>query len=101
MSEGEYAWEKLHTAVLILAQGTGSLRERLEDAYTSSLIRLRPDHHFPWSDLRQRYTDLVEEIAPSGDFRTALVSWSDHDLQRIVEDLVGVYDSVARRRGSG
>ena len=101
MSEGGYAWEKLHTAVLTLAQGTGSLRERLEDAYISSLMRLRPDHHFPWSDLRQRYTDLTEEIAPGGDFRTALARWSDYDLQRIFGDLVGVYDAVARRRGDG
>jgi len=100
MSEGGYAWEKLHTAVLTLAQGTGSLRERLEDAYISSLIRLRPDHHFPWLDLRQRYVEVTEEIAPGGDFRTALASWPDHDLQRIVEGLVGVYDAVARRRGN-
>jgi hypothetical protein len=35
-----YAWEKLFTAVLILAGGSGSLRERLADAYTSSLIRI-------------------------------------------------------------
>ena len=101
MSEGAYAWEKLHTAVLTLAQGTGSLRERLEDAYISSLMRLRPDHHFPWSDLRQRYIALAEEIAPGGDFRTALARWPHHDLQRIVGNLVGVYDAVARRRGDG
>lgn len=96
MMEGAYAWEKLHTAVLILAQGTGSLRERLTNAYMSSLMRLRPEHHFPWPELRQRYIDLADEMAPNGNFGTALAAWPEHDLQRIVEGIVGIYDGVTR-----
>ena len=97
---GSYAREKLQTAVLILAAGTGTLRERLEDAYVSSLIRLRPEHHFPWPELRQRFEDLMEELAPSGDVKTALASWPEHDLKRIAEGLVGLADGIARRVGN-
>jgi hypothetical protein len=94
-----YAWEKLFTAVLILAGGSGSLRERLADAYTSSLIRIRPERHFPDADTREKYVNLLEEIAPGGRFNVALSMWPEHDLRRIVEGLVGLYDTVARRKG--
>ena len=68
MSAG-YAWEKLHTAVLILAQGSRPLRRRLEDAYISSLIRLHPEEDFPDLDARDRFNrfnTLMDEIAPNG-----------------------------------
>ena len=97
--EGHYAWEKLHVAVLALAAGSGSPRDRLEDAYVSSLIRLRPEHHFPWPDLRQRFEDLMQDMAPEGKSKVALASWPDEDLKRIAEGIVGVYDRVARRMG--
>lgn len=96
VTSGDYAQEKLQTAVLILAVGSGTLRERLEDAYLSSLIRLRAEHHFPWPDLRQRFEDLMEEIAPGGDFRSALAAWPELDLSRIAESVVSLNDRVAR-----
>ncbi len=83
--DGHYAWEKLHCAVLSLATGLGPLRDRLEDAYVSSLVRLRPMHHFPWPDLRQECEDLLEEMAPGRQFKVALAAWPDEDLQRIAE----------------
>ena len=94
---GHYAWEKLHVAVLILAAGTGSLRERLEDAYVSSLIRLRPEHHFPWPELRQSFEDLKQEMAPGGNIQVALSAWPEEDLKRIAEGIVGLYDRVLRK----
>jgi hypothetical protein len=98
MSAG-YAWEKLHTAVLILAQGSRPLRERLEDAYISSLIRLHPEEDFPDLDARDRFNTLMDEIAPNGRLDIALANWPDEDLSRIVEGLVGLYDTIARRLG--
>lgn len=92
--DGRYAWEKMHAAVHTLATGTGSLRERLEDAYVSSLILLRPDHHFPWSDLRQRFENLAQELAPNGRFDLALGTWPDDDLQRIAGNIVSLYDRI-------
>jgi len=97
--DGKYAWEKLYTAVLILATGTGPIQQRLEHAYVPHLMSLRSDHHFPWPDLRQRFEDLMEEMAPEGRFDIALASWSELDLRRIVEGIVGVFNGVARRLG--
>ena len=95
--EDHYAWEKLHAAVLILATGTGSLRERLVDAYVSSLIRLRSDRHFPSPDLRQSFEDLMQEMAPDGNVRVALSAWPEGDLKRIAEGIVGLSDRVTRK----
>ncbi len=95
--DGRYAWEKLHVAVLALAAGSGSLRDRLENAYVSSLMRLRPEHHFPWPDLLEEYEDLKREMAPEGHFKITLASWPEEDLKRIAERIVSLYDRVTRR----
>ncbi len=97
--DGHYAWEKLHFAVLALAAGSGSLRDRLEDAYVSSLERLRPELHFPWPDLLEECQDLMREVAPEGQFKIALASWPEEDLKRIAERVVSLYDRVTRRVG--
>jgi hypothetical protein len=96
-TEGEYAWEKLHVAVLILAASAGSLRERLEDAYVSSLMRLRPEKHFPWPDIRQSFEDLMQEMAPDGNVQVALSAWPEEDLKRIAEGVVVLADRVTRK----
>ena len=89
---GDYAWEKLYTAVLIVASESGSIHERLRGAYIPHLMSLRADHHFPWEDLRQRFKDLIEELAPNGRVDIALATLPEIDLKRIVEELVGLYD---------
>lgn len=94
-----YAWEKLYTAVLILASSSGSVQIRLRNAYVPHLMNLRSQHHFPWPDLRQRFEDLMEELAPNGQIDVALANWPDEDVKRIIEGLVGLYDLVARRLG--
>lgn len=93
------AWERMHLAVLTLASGTGSLRDRLRDAYTDNLRPLRPEHHFPWPDLRQSFEDLMQDLAPERRIEAALASWSDEDLRRIAKLIVSLYDRVARRIG--
>ena len=97
MGGDSYAWEKLHIAVLILAAGTGSLRERLEEAYVSSLIRLHSKYQFPWNDIRRDFDDLMQEIAPARDLTVALSRWSEEDLRRIAEGIVSLYDRVLRK----
>lgn len=89
--DGDYAWEKLHDAVRTLATGTDPLRSRLADAYVSSLMRLRAEHHFPWRGLRHRFENLMLELAPNGRFDFTLRAWSDEDLQRIAGDVVSLF----------
>jgi hypothetical protein len=94
----EYAWEKLHVAVSILAAGSGTLMERVKDAHVSSLIRLQADD-FSDADTRNRFTILMDEISPQGRSDVALAMWSEEDLRRLAEGVVSLYDAVARRNG--
>ena len=82
-----------------LATGTGSLRARLEDACIPSLISFRLEHHFPWPDLRDDFENLMQDMAPEGNFKVALAAWPEEDLRRIAAGIVGLYDRVARRMG--
>ena len=92
-----YAWEKLYVGTMILASGEGSLRSRLENAYVSSVCRLRPAN-LPADDLRDRFEFLQSEIAPpGGHVRDVLAAWSDVDVVRLAELVISLYDSVARR----
>jgi hypothetical protein len=95
--EGSYAWEKLQIAVDILAEDLGTLRDRFEDAYVSSLMLLQPDKHFPWPDLRQSYEDLMRDLVPDGSISAALSERSEEDLQRIADGIVSLNDRVLRR----
>lgn len=96
---GNYAWEKLYAAVLGLAESSGSLRDRLGDAYRSSLMRIMPERDIPWTDIREHFVDLMNELAPDGQIDVALGAWEEADLRRIVRGLVGVYDAIARKLG--
>jgi hypothetical protein len=96
MDDVSCAWEKLHIAVGCLAAGSGTLRERLLDAYMPSLSLIRPEQEIPWPALRQRFVGLMEDLAPGGDVKAALAGWSEENLRRIAIDLVGIYDHVTR-----
>lgn len=94
----DYAREKTYLAVLTLASGSAPLRDRLADAYESQLRRLQV-HQIPWPDLRQRYEDICDEIAPAGgDPRDALAAWPDEDVRRIAQAVVDLFSSVADRQ---
>ena len=56
-----YAYEKLYVAMLILATNRGDLPSRLEDAYASSLIRLRP-YDLPEGELRKAMQAITEDL---------------------------------------
>jgi hypothetical protein len=66
VSKYDYAWEKLLVAVQSLSTSNLPLRERLADAYVSSLIRLRgnPEHHFP-IPLLERWGSIEQALQAS------------------------------------
>jgi hypothetical protein len=57
-----HAWEKIHAAVLILAAGSGPLRERLNEAHVSSLQWIRPEH-FTYPDIRDQFVSLMSHLS--------------------------------------
>ncbi|GEM_PF-4385238 len=93
----DYAWEKLYTAIWILAGGTGNLRERIEDACVSALMRLKPDD-FP-KGLRREFSYILERLTREeptsqgeGRIRATLNTMTEIELDRFVERIVSIYD---------
>jgi len=93
----DYAWEKLYTAIWILAGSTGDLRERIEDAYISALMRLKPDD-FP-KGLRREFSYILERLTresptepDEGKIRATLNTMTEIELDRYVERIVSIYD---------
>lgn len=100
----DYAWEKLHVAVLVMARGSGSLQERLVDAFLS-FHPIRPDEDLP-AGLRPAYEAIVErltEVEPRGDegqVQATARAMGEADARQLIEDIVSLYDHVARRMPS-
>ena len=82
-----------------LAAGTGTLKERLRPAFTPAVMALRPEH-FPWPDLGLRWGEVMEELAPDNRTHVILAQWWDFELAHIAEEIVDIYDQIARRMGS-
>ena len=97
-----YGWEKLHTAVHSLC-GSASQPERLINAATFSLINIKPENDLP-EELREEFTILMDEItavkfnADEGNLRATINSFGEVELNRAIEKIIGLYDSVCRHR---
>lgn len=99
----DYTWEKLYVAVTTLAAGTDRLQDRLRDAYTAALIRLKPDD-FP-EDQRQEFRQLQARMnrepahRSEGTITTTTRLMSDEDARRIAEQIVSLFDQTSRGLG--
>jgi hypothetical protein len=92
--------DKLYAATRTLAAGTGPLKARLRSAFTPDLLALQPEQ-FPWPDLAERWSAVINELAPNGRPIVTLEQWWDFELVRIVEEIVDIYDQVGRRLDDG
>jgi len=88
----DYAWEKLHSAVLGLV-GLGSLQERLSNVSSYSFLTLRSED-FP-ENLQSRFNNVVETL--EGD---RAMSLSDVKAQEVAEEIVSIYDELAQIQGA-
>ena len=96
MNEGHNVRETLYGATRRLAAGMGSLKARLRAALTPEVMALQ-GADFPWPDLGQRFEAVMSELAPDRTTHVALARWWDFELSHIAEEIVGIYDQVARR----
>lgn len=85
-------WERLRTAVEALASGTESLQERLYSA-ALALTPLKIEE-FP-EELRDR-VPLVSRPGVQNFDRENLKSLSDEDARKLAEEIVSIYDNIAR-----
>lgn len=83
MSDKNYAWEKLWLTINILATQDGNIQSRLRDAYTSQLMRLRPD------DLDAALQDDLQEILDALSECKDLDATTATRLARQILDLYG------------
>jgi len=96
-----YSWEELYEAVLGLAQGTGTVQERLIDAFVDHLLKLKSSD-LP-SELQEEFTRLLEDVtwtAAQGDeevLRAAVRAMDEEAAQNLIDRIVCTYDQIARR----
>jgi MoaA/NifB/PqqE/SkfB family radical SAM enzyme len=94
-----YAHEKMYVAVSTLA-GPGTQRERLADAYISSVIRLL-DKDIP-EELRERFQILKEKITceeakgDEGTVKATVNAIEDNEVNEMAEEIVSLYDNITR-----
>jgi len=74
----------------------GPLKARLQAALTLEVMTLQAED-FPWADLGQRFEAVINEVAPSRGSHVVLAQWWDFELSHIAEEIVDIYDQVARR----
>jgi hypothetical protein len=86
----------LYTLIRTLASGTGPLKSRLRAGFTTPVLTLRSEH-FPWPDLGARWNGVMDELAPDNRPQVVLDSWWDFELSRIAQEIVDIFDEVARR----
>jgi hypothetical protein len=96
-----YVYEKLSTAVRILATNTENLQTRLEFAYTGPLIKLREDN-FARADQKKLLGEIKEVITAIdgnpelGRVRATLNKMSDDDARELAKKVFDLYISILR-----
>ncbi|QRE78246.1 hypothetical protein [Methylobacterium aquaticum] len=98
----DYAWEKLHTAVLGIARSDDSLQVRLAYAYIGGLINIRPEETLP-ENLRPNMAEIHaafrthEAKGDEGGAMASALAMSDEDARATIEKIVILYDEIAQR----
>lgn len=94
----DYTREKLWAAVAILAGSTGTVQQRLANAYESQLIRLTPDD-MPM-DMRETFAEIearltaVEPVGDEGRAYATTAVMDEIEAALIAESLVSIYGEV-------
>src|SRR5687767_10126908 len=95
-----YLGEKLFSATLSMARDTGTLQQRLANAYLGSLRNLKPAD-FP-ADLQRPFMHIVNSLSGSRFPVTdeavfaATAQLDDEQAGKVIEQIVSLYDDVAK-----
>jgi hypothetical protein len=84
---------KLHEAVMILAASSGSLRERLNEAWRCCIADIRGDD-FVGAEARDEFLRLVRPFSGHNRFDIELAQLPESELQRFVEGIVRIRDAA-------
>lgn len=95
-----YGWEKLNMSVHYLS-GSASQSERLFNAVTYSLVKIKPEYELPES-LREDFATLMAELSAvkgtddEGNIRATINSFGEVELSSSIEKVINFYDLVCR-----
>ncbi|EPC6045167.1 hypothetical protein ACR0VB_002140 [Serratia marcescens] len=95
-----YGWEKLHGAVHSLCSH-GDIKERLENAYVFNISHIHDQNDLP-EPLHKEFKDLVSSLThvqPEGDegkARATIKKMDELMINKAVEDIISLYDSICR-----
>lgn len=98
----DYVWEKLYTAVNILATGRGTIQERLGSAYADSLIRLRGVEDQIPNEIREDFERLGKQLtreeatADEGTITATMRTMGSDEASRHAETILHMFDTVAK-----
>lgn len=96
-----YAWEKFHVAIGSLT-GARSQRARLVGAYAYSLIHLKPDD-LP-KEIREQFRQFQHDMTrvpakgDEGSIQATVDAMDDEEVQRMVDAIVSMHDTVTRHQ---
>ncbi len=99
----EYTHEKLFATVLILAEGGGTVQQRLADAYESQLMLLTADD-LPF-DMRDAFIEIEsrliarDPIGDEGRVQATMAVMDEFEARSIIEAIVAMYGEISRRMG--
>lgn len=98
----EYAWEKFYDGVRGMATSTGTLRERIHDAYTGGIMLLEakdlpPELRPKLDELHQRLTSGTPKGA-EGEITAAIEELDDEAVDDVAGLIVTLFDELVARR---
>lgn len=89
--------EKLYVAVIKLAAGTGTIRERLEEAYSLALAALELKD-FPEEELKRQFLkihDTLAQVLPiaerTGHLSLAMDALSEKQIEELAQQVVSLF----------
>jgi hypothetical protein len=97
------AWERLNAAVLGLATGSGTPRERLAGVIAHDLRRIRPEADIQDAETRHWFQRImvracgVREVGGGCPVAAAVARLTDSEVDEVMIDLVSLYDEVTRQ----
>ena len=106
MSEKEsdgYAWEKGFLAVQGMATSARTIQERVGDAYIYHLVHIREENVSP--ELFERIEAIGQRltrekaIGDEGTVAATVAKMSEADAIKIADEIVSIYDEIARGYG--
>lgn len=98
----DYVWEKLYTAVNILATGQGTIQERLGSAYRDSLMRLRGVENEIPEEIRNDFEALEKALTreeakgEEGTIAATMRVMDPLEAAKHTEKIVSMFNVVAK-----